>query len=117
MHRDEKYAMLKQISFIDYPKLIGTARYGVMISPTELARRHRNDIGGVPESSFDDLGVYEFFGVLTPHGMLGFRRHTARPEAYSFVSCLLADAADPKQVIAEFCGIPVAEIIAFDSEW
>ena len=61
MYGYKKYAMLNytQISFLEYPELVNSARYGVKISPESFSA---NKVI-VVERSFDDLGEYSFVGL------------------------------------------------------
>lgn len=106
--------MITQISLLDHPELIGTAHYGVRISPADLAARD----GLTPERSFDDLGYYDFLGVQTEEGLVGFRMHTGSQTKYSYVSLQgLRPNTDPKRLIGRICEIPPSEVSEFDEGW
>jgi hypothetical protein len=105
--------MLRQVSFLDYPQLVGTAKFGVALTPGEIAERTNT----VLEMSFDDLGVYEFLALQGAHGVVGFRRHKNSSRKYSYASCILADDCDAKSVIAELCGIGSSEVVEFNENW
>lgn len=105
--------MLKQVSFLDYPQLVGTARFGVTLTPTEIAAR----ANAVLETSFDDLGVYEFLGLETAGAIVGFRRHINATRNYSYAACIQSGNRDPKTVIGELCGIGPSEVIEFAENW
>jgi hypothetical protein len=104
----------KQVSFLDHPELVGTARYGVPVSPEELASRFHT----VPERSFDDLGFYEFFGIDADAGLFGFRMHTRPEDRVSYVSFVPNDKeVDAVEAISHLCRVPREKILSFEESW
>lgn len=104
---------MKQVSFLDYPDLIGTARFGVRLTPSELAER----FSLLVERSFDDLGSFDFVGVSTPDAVFGFRHHPATERPYSYVSCKPFGGHDARTLISELCEVSPAQIDEFDENW
>ena len=116
MYDYEQHAMpqVKQVSFLDHPELIGTARYGVPVSPAEMADRFHT----IPERSFDDLGFYDFFGVDTDVGLFALRMHTRTEPRMSYVSYVPKDKeVDAIEVISRFCDVPREKILMFEEMW
>jgi len=108
--------MLKydQISFIEYPELINSARYGVNISPEKFSMEKVMVI----ERSFDDLGEYSFIGLNVEGIKLGMRRHTSSGKEYSYVSVMGAKSEKvERNIICKIFEIPETEIVEFDDDW
>ena len=103
----------KQISFLDHRELVGSARFGIALPPSEVARR----LNAVLEISFDDLGVYEFVGISVDGSLLGFRKHRDAPRPYSYVSCVAGKDVDAKELIATVCSIAPSDVTEFDEAW
>lgn len=103
----------RQVSFLDYPELVGTARFGVDISPAVIAERFR----AVPERSFDDLGYFDFFGVRTDEAIFGFRMHIRSESKGSFVSVVSDRSIDPIASIARLCEIDRSAVRVFQESW
>jgi hypothetical protein len=107
---------IEQISILDHIDLVGTARFGVRLTPGMIAARVRREMS--LERAFDDLGFFEFLGVRTDKGRLGFRRHEQPDDRqYSYVACVPSPGIDPLDLISEVCGIERAEIVLFDDAW
>lgn len=103
-----------QLSFLDHPELIGTARYGASVSPLEMASRFHT----LPERSFDDLGFYDFFGVDSDLGLFGFRMHTRPDACVSYVTFIAkGQEIDAIDAISHFCDLPREKIYEFKENW
>lgn len=114
--RTGPFLVFKQVSFLDHPNLIGTALFGVKISPANIA--DRLGPGCRPEVSFDDQGFYEFVGVETQNGLLGFRQHFDQPKKPGcLVSCFPTDGNEPRSLIALFCGLRTKDVTELDGRW
>jgi hypothetical protein len=103
----------RQVSFLDHPELIGTARYGITVSMADMALR----LGCVTERSFDDLGLYEFFAVETDSGLFGFRMHVHRLDRGSLVSFRAKGDVDAIRAISDLCGIDASAVLSFEEPW
>lgn len=105
---------VRQVSFLDHVDLLGTARFGVLLAPRQVAEKYRLVI----ETSFDDLGAFDFLALSAAGGILGFRKYQAVPHPYSYVSVIpLRENLDRKQLIADVCGIAPGEVVEFDENW
>ena len=103
-----------QISLFDYPELVGKARLGVRLTPSEIAAKYRLK----PERSFDDLGYYDFLALSYRGTRLGFLSHlTSEDNRYSYVNVVADGQIGVKTLIAEICEVNESEIVEFDEEW
>jgi len=103
------------VSFIDSPKLIGTASHGVFITPEEIAERFNLYV----ERSFSDqLGMYVFVGFEKDGYQFGCRRYLGSPEKHgSMVSVLNAETVEKQRLISEALGIEISEVHVGEGEW
>jgi hypothetical protein len=116
MYSYGEYAMLRarQISFLDNQQLVGTARYGIPVTPCEVAKR----FDARPERSFDALGYYDFFAVESESAMFGFRMHLDQEKQFSLVSFVaIRDGVNPVAAISEISGVRPEDVSTFDENW
>ena len=101
---------IKQVSFFEYPQLIGTAIFGIRLTPQQV--NDRLGLYGL-ERSFDDFDFFGFLGVKKGDEVFGFRQYL-HPNAvnYSYVSVENAD--DPVTAIRNLLGEPQLEVTEFD---
>ena len=103
----------KQISLIERPNLIGTAKYGISISPESFAKGKLL----IVEKSFDDLGEFSFIGLNIGGVFIAMRRHVNTSKNYSYISLEGSSKASAKHFIANFFELDETEIIEFDEYW
>lgn len=103
----------QQVSFLEYPKLIGAAKYGVLFSPEDFAQKENL----IVEKSFDDLGEFSFLGLKAEGCLLALRRHTQSTKAYSYVSVLGVEENSSVKFISKVFDIDEGDVVTFDEYW
>ncbi|MEM9422669.1 MAG: hypothetical protein AAF986_09210 [Pseudomonadota bacterium] len=104
---------IRQISFIDYPNLIGTARLGINVSPEMIAKK----LGMNIETSFDELGAFSFLGIAAGDVILGLRRYSQKDDEYSYISTLNTTPTVVSERIKEILPSFEIEFSEFDEDW
>ena len=102
---------LRQVSALDVKGLIGTAEFGIGLAPEQIASR----FGLSVERLFDEFGYFEFLAFEVGEGAVGFRRYTAKPTDYSYVSCVGIARDEAETFIRTQLGVD--DFVAFDGLW
>ncbi|MEP4051801.1 MAG: hypothetical protein ABJN22_06125 [Litorimonas sp.] len=105
----------KPISFLDYPQLIGSAAYGVFITPEKIAEKF--DLF-VEQSFCEQLGMYAFVGFEKSGRQFGCRRYFGSPEKHGcMVSVLGIGKNSRKEAIADALDIDVQDVHYAGENW
>ena len=106
----------RQVSFLDHPALVGTARLVINVSPEEICE-NRSDLCCVLERSFDDLGAFDFLAFRIGDGVIGFRRHTNNSRQYSYVSSQGVPLENLRDVLQTLIGRSDFEVEELEGCW
>ena len=104
---------MKQISLVDNPDLVGTARFSAKLNPQDIAAK--NNL--MTERSFDDLDYFEFFGFENDEVRIGIRKHRGNQSEWSYVSVSGFHDHDAKAYLAKVLSISVSDIVMHDDSW
>ncbi len=103
------------ISFLDFPELIGTASYGVFITPEQIAETFNLYV----EQSFSDqLGMYLFVGFEKDGHQFGCRRYLGSPKNLGCLVSVLGAQDNVKQsLIAKALDVDISQVHHIDGKW
>lgn len=105
----------KPISFLDFPQLIGTASYGVFMTPEEIAERFNLYV----EQSFcEQLGMYAFVGFEKAGHQFGCRRYFGSPKKQGCMVSVLGVENDRKrEAIAVALDLEIKDVLHVGGNW
>lgn len=103
---------MKQVSILDASTLIGSAKFGVKLSPKRVGQK----LGLLPCHSFDGLGQFDFLCFEIDDRRFAFFQHTAYQIENSYVS-ISGVFSDAISEISAVLGIPKTDVFVFDEEW
>ena len=103
---------VKQISILDAVNLIGKGRYGVRLSPSDIAEKFNLQC----DRSFDDLGYFDFLCLEYGETRFAFFQHTGRKIKSSYIS-IAGSSRNEAHKLAALLNVSEDEVHLFNSEW